>query len=1193
MPEQQPQVDEVFDEALRRAAGPDRDRYLEEACGGDLELRRRVERLLRAVAEAGSFLEAPAQDPSPTVDQPPGEQSGAVIGPYKRIEPIGEGGMGTVWMAQQTEPVKRLVALKLIKAGMDSKQVIARFEAERQALALMDHPNIAKVLDAGTTSAGRPYFVMDLVKGVPITRYCDEHHLTPRQRLKLFMPVCQAVQHAHQKGIIHRDLKPSNVLVALYDGKPVPKVIDFGVAKAAGQSLTEKTLVTGFGSIVGTFEYMSPEQAEINQLDIDTRSDIYSLGVLLYELLTGSPPFTRKELKKVGVLEMLRVIREHEPSKPSTKLSTAEGLPTLAANRGTEPAKLTRLVRGELDWIVMKALEKDRNRRYETANGFAMDVQRYLADEPVLACPPTVGYRVRKFAWRNKVALAFTGLVLLVLLTATGGIGWNVRDRAARQAIVEGEVLGALEEAENASKGQRFSEALSAVKRGEGLLASGGGSTELHERIRQGRADLDLVVTLQEATTEGIEIDVAKSNYDYAPAIAMYQAAFQKYGIDRESTTTAEAVRQIRSRPPQIQLIILETMDRWWAKEWKPKRSLEEQRKQDWLMAVIRGSDDDSWRGRMRQATDRRDFKILEDLANSDAVMKQGPSTLRTLADWLEAGGKGDLALAILRRAQHAHPGDFLTNNHLGLLLLNADPPQPEDAVRFFAIAVALNPDNAGARLNLGVALRKLGKLEEATAEYRKAIELRPDYAMPYSNLGNALASQKKFDEALVAFREAIRRKPDSGFAHAGMGGVLLEQKKFDEAIAAYREALKHTPDFADAHYWIGIALARQCNIREGSVHVGKEIDARKLDEMIVAFRKATKQKPDYAAAWGMLAYTLLLKSPSDEALAAYREAIRLWPNDDVLHAGLGDVLADQGRKGEALEAYRQAIKLKPDNPAWYEHLGGIHMDLKQWEAAAAAFRKAVELEPGRAIKPAYLEAHYNLGALLCDVKHDYNGAIAAFREVIRLKPDLPNAHFCLGNALRGEGKLDDAVAAYRDAIRLKPDYPMAHLCLGMLLQEHKRDYEGAIATLREAIRFSPADANTRNNLAWLLANCPEPKHRQPAQAVALAQEAVKLAPNAAYVWNTLGVAQYRAGDCNAAVAALQKSIELNNGGYGGDWFVLAMAHHKLGHPKEARQWFDKAVEQMEKAGSQDQELRRFRAEAEGVLEIKKGTEQK
>ncbi|MFO0888133.1 MAG: serine/threonine-protein kinase [Isosphaeraceae bacterium] len=270
----------------------------------------------------------------------PSAGAGAVIGPYKLLELIGEGGMGVVWMAQQQEPVRRLVAVKFIKAGVDSEEVLARFEAERQALALMDHPNIARVLGGGATASGRPYMVMDLVKGVPITDYCDEHRLTLRQRLELFIPVCQAIQHAHQKGIIHRDLKPSNVLVALYDGKPVVKVIDFGVAKAAGQQLTERTLVTGFGKIIGTPEYMSPEQAELNNLDIDTRSDIYSLGVLLYELVTGSPPFSRTELTVAGLLEMLRVIREHEPSRPSTKLSTADGPPALATNRGTDPSRL-------------------------------------------------------------------------------------------------------------------------------------------------------------------------------------------------------------------------------------------------------------------------------------------------------------------------------------------------------------------------------------------------------------------------------------------------------------------------------------------------------------------------------------------------------------------------------------------------------------------------------------------------------------------------------------------------------------------------------------------------------------------------------------------------------------------------------------------------------------------------------------
>jgi WD40 repeat protein/serine/threonine protein kinase len=410
-------LEAIFFAALEKGSPQERAAYLEEACAGDPDLRRRVEKMLAAQAQAGGFLEQPAHNPALTVeDQAVREAAGTVIGPYKLVEPIGEGGMGTVWMARQTEPVKRVVALKLIKAGMDSKQVVARFEVERQALALMDHPNIARVLDVGTTDAGRPYFVMDLVKGVPITRYCDERHLAPRQRLELFIPVCQAVQHAHQKGIIHRDLKPSNVLIAQYDGAPVPKVIDFGVAKATGPRLTEATLCTEFGSVVGTLEYMSPEQAELNQLDIDTRSDIYSLGVLLYELLTGTTPFTKEDLGKAGMLEMLRVIREQEPTKPSSKLSTAEGLPTLAANRGTEPVKLTKLVRGELDWIVMKALEKDRNRRYETANGFALDVQRYLADEPVMAGPPSAWYHFRKFTRRNRTALVTATAAAMVVV---------------------------------------------------------------------------------------------------------------------------------------------------------------------------------------------------------------------------------------------------------------------------------------------------------------------------------------------------------------------------------------------------------------------------------------------------------------------------------------------------------------------------------------------------------------------------------------------------------------------------------------------------------------------------------------------------------------------------------------------------------------------------------------------------------
>jgi WD40 repeat protein/serine/threonine protein kinase len=419
------QEQSIFVEALDKEDPAERAAFLARVCASDPVLRQRIERLLQQHQQGDSFLDSPVGGQVGTADEPQTERTGAVIGPYKLLQQIGEGGMGVVYMAEQQHPLRRKVALKIIKPGMDSAQVIARFEAERQALALMDHQNIAKVFDAGTTVSGRPYFVMELVHGVPITQYSDDHHLTPKERLELFLPVCHAIQHAHQKGIIHRDLKPSNVLVCLYDGVAVPKVIDFGIAKATGQQLTERTMFTQFGSLVGTLEYMSPEQAEMSQLGIDTRSDVYSMGVMLYELLTGTTPLERKRVREAGFDEIRRLIREEEPPKPSTRLSTSGvALAAISAQRQTEPAKLTRLVRGELDWIVMKALEKDRNRRYESANSLARDVERYLHDEPVEACPPTAGYRLRKFARKHMAGLATAVGFAALLVIGTAVSAW-------------------------------------------------------------------------------------------------------------------------------------------------------------------------------------------------------------------------------------------------------------------------------------------------------------------------------------------------------------------------------------------------------------------------------------------------------------------------------------------------------------------------------------------------------------------------------------------------------------------------------------------------------------------------------------------------------------------------------------------------------------------------------------------------
>jgi serine/threonine protein kinase/tetratricopeptide (TPR) repeat protein len=419
--------------AVGKLPAEEREAYLQEACGDDQDLHQRVSALLQAQGEIGSFHEAPAL----TMDQPIAESPGTVIGPYKLLEQIGEGGFGIVFMAEQQHPVRRKVALKVLKPGMDTKQIVARFEAERQALALMDHANIAHVFDGGETPTGRPYFVMELVRGIPITEFCDQNHVSVGERLDLFQSVCQAIHHAHQKGIIHRDLKPSNVLVTLHDDKSVVKVIDFGVAKAAGQQLTDKTLFTNFVQMIGTPLYMSPEQAQMSGLDVDTRSDIYSLGVLLYELLTGTTPFNKERLRTAGYDEIRRIIREEEPPKPSTRISTlGPAAATVSTHRRSDPSRLRQLFRGELDWIVMKCLEKDRNRRYETANGLARDIERYLNDEAVQACPPSAWYRFNKFARRNKAAVVTVALVAAAMIAGTAVSSWQAvrATRAEEQA---------------------------------------------------------------------------------------------------------------------------------------------------------------------------------------------------------------------------------------------------------------------------------------------------------------------------------------------------------------------------------------------------------------------------------------------------------------------------------------------------------------------------------------------------------------------------------------------------------------------------------------------------------------------------------------------------------------------------------------------------------------------------------------
>lgn len=502
-------------------------RYVAEQCGDTPELLVKLEEMIRAHHQTEGFLASESDGTLAELDT--SEKVGGRIGPYKLLHQIGEGGMGVVYMAEQTEPVERRVALKIIKPGMDSRQVIARFEAERQALAMMEHPNIARVLDAGTTAQGHPFFAMELVNGLSITKFCDQRRFNARQRLELFVPVCQAVQHAHQKGVIHRDLKPSNILVAMYDELPVPKVIDFGVAKAVSQRLTEKTMFTALGQIIGTLEYMSPEQAQQNQLDVDTRSDVYSLGVVLYELLAGDTPFDRKRLRAAAFEELLRIIREEESPRPSSKLGSSPSLPAIAANRRIEPRKLSLLVKGDLDWVVMKALAKDRAQRYETANGLSRDVQRYLEGEAVVARPPTWSYLGSRFVRRNRglvwTAVSILGVLLMGLVTSLVLAAWALNERAHAKLqesaanVAEQNALDSLLEARLAfaslnvwsGKPGQQRESLAAIGEAAGLARRNGTFSQHVVELRSkaiaamSRADThltDTIATAPEAVTE-------------------------------------------------------------------------------------------------------------------------------------------------------------------------------------------------------------------------------------------------------------------------------------------------------------------------------------------------------------------------------------------------------------------------------------------------------------------------------------------------------------------------------------------------------------------------------------------------------------------------------------------------------------------------------------------------------------------
>jgi tetratricopeptide (TPR) repeat protein/tRNA A-37 threonylcarbamoyl transferase component Bud32 len=930
-----------------------------------------------------------------------------IAGRYKLLEEIGAGGMGTVWVAEQTSPVKRKVALKLIKPGMDSKSVLARFEQERQALALMDHPSIAKVLDGGLTDDRRPFFVMEYVKGVPITEYCDAAQLTIQERLNLFVQVCQAVQHAHQKGIIHRDLKPSNILVAPYDDKPVPKVIDFGLAKAMHQSLTERTLHTAHESVIGTPLYMSPEQAQLNNLDIDTRSDIYSLGVLLYELLTGTTPLERKRFKEAAWDEVRRIIREEEPPRPSTRLSSANKLPSLAACRHTEPASLTKQVRGELDWIVMKALEKDRNRRYETANGFAMDLQRYLAGEPVLAVPPSTGYRLRKFVRKNRGKIAVAAL-LLATLTA-GVVGTTIglfRALAAERLATErlAQVSAERDRAESAEKqiaavnrflvddllaeaapdrqpvGKQFTVREALDKAAEKLDAAFADQPEIEAQIRRTMgwtySTLGLPTKAEMHWRRGYELLRQKHGAEAQQTLAVLNRLIYALGA-QGGERRVEAERLCRA--------CLETCRRVLGPEHE-----------ETLLAITNTADLQSYRGEhaeaealYRQVVEARSRLTGAEHRDTLAVLNSLAVEQYWQAKYAEAEATHRRILEVhLRRHGLDHP-HTLTAQHNVVLALDAQGKlaEAEQLARLTLDARrrVMGPEHSHTLSSLNTVAsvcHQQGKATEAEALYRELLQtcsrvLGPTHDLTLTALNNLaliLSAQGRFEEAEPLFRQALEaRTRASGPEHPltlsslqGLANLLQKQNRLTEAEQLFRQVLEtHRRVSGADHPSTLLALNSLAGLL---VDRGEFAEAEPLCRAALEGRrqKLPASHRNIATSLSTLSRLLLAKGHPKEAEPLLREALSIYqksPRDKDWELGnaqslLGGCLADQARHPEAeplLRAGYEVMRQSPGAPSLRTRQGAERL-LRLYETIgkkneAAKWQKELE-SIGKPAKP-------------------------------------------------------------------------------------------------------------------------------------------------------------------------------------------------------------------------------------------------
>jgi tetratricopeptide (TPR) repeat protein len=1061
----------VFLNAVDLATPAERRAYLDEECGDDESLRGEVEDLLRHFGQVGTFLESTPDLGATALERPIGEGAGTVIGPYKLLEPIGEGGFGMVFLAEQAQPVRRQVALKVLKPGMDTRQVVARFEAERQALALMDHPHIAKVLDGGTTESGRPFFVMELVRGTPITDFCDQNRLPVRRRLELFVLVCQAVQHAHLKGVIHRDLKPSNVLVTAHDGAAAAKVIDFGIAKAIGQRLTDKTLHTSAAQMIGTPLYMSPEQAGFSGLDVDTRADIYALGALLYELLTGTTPFESGRLRAADCDAVRRIIREEEPPRPSARVSTlGPEAATVSLRRQSDPKRLGQLFHGELDWIVMKALERDRNRRYETAGAFAADVQRYLCDEPVAAGPPSAWYRLRKFVRRRRRALAMTAVVAAALALAGGAALWSERRQAAlaaaqqaREEALDNEVSRTADEAEALVEEGKWPEAAAAVERGEKLLAAAG-RTERPERLRELREDLAMTRRLEEVYSR------PRVAEDFlGPALDdEYARAFREYGIDVAALPVEEVAERIRSR--SIRLELARALDFW-------SRARRAGGAAGWqsLLDLAKAVDPDPWRNQLRDALKADDRKGVQAVALSAGARRLPPRTLQLLGEAiLVEAGTMEEAAALLRAAQRQYPDDHVLNTIVGWLCFNARPPQYGEAVRYFTAALAVRPHNPYIARNLGWALLMNGSAAEAVADFSRAIDLKPDFLDAWFGRGEAYRRLGDRDRARADFARAVQLEPLSVSDFANRGRAHTTLGEFDRALADDCKAIELDPTRAEA--WCNRAVV-YANLKRWDESLADCCRAIELDPRLalawvnraIAYAhlgqgekaladccKAIELEPKLAAAWHVRGGLYAAAGQWDKAVADYSRLIELGPRDALARTNRGCAYAGLRQWDKALADHSRAIELDPKLAlAWYNR-AAARAQLRQWDKVLADCSQAVELDPKLAMAWANRGgAHAALG--------QWDKALADSSKAIEVNPKLVLAWTNRGLAFTNLGRWDKAAADYARAVELAPKEKAYWSALGQV-RYRATDYKAAVSALDKAMELEKGG----NAFDWL-----------------------------------------------------------------------------------------------------------------------------